>query len=419
MLSLFEIAPRRSWTGRGLPEDLMLRISVLIPLLAIGLAGLFAAGQRLDTIANEDQYGAPAPGGHPVVGAWVWEADTAEPAAAPTYSLFHADGTYLEVHPLFGVGIGVWAATGERTADLTVVFQDIDLASAGAAPGTLTVRAAVAADATGNALTARVAITERGPEGAVQFADDFMAMASRLTVEPLVPLGTPIAGIHSGREAGAEFEVEDNRYMSPTYGFTVEWDPSEWQPNLSRILVNEGSFHRDRLALDSGAGSLWILGFVGFDGDFVECITHEVARVPTWDGVSNVMLMKDQDGQAVIRYQDDRAFATLTSTFTDDAGSSFEEVRYIECRELVPGKAVLYVHFLTDPDEYDCQIGLVQEVLDTIVVPDTSKGAEEPDSTPMVRDAPLPGGEAASTVSAAEATAISDETQLLRSPAEC
>jgi hypothetical protein len=109
----------------------------------------------------------------------------------------------------------------------------------------------------------------------------------------------------------------------------------------------------------------------------------------------------------------------LTSTFTDDAGSSFEEVRYIECRELVPGKAVLYVHFLTDPDEYDCQIGLVQEVLDTIVVPDTSKGAEEPDSTPMVRDAPLPGGEAASTVSAAEATAISDETQLLRSPAEC
>ena len=44
---------------------------------------------------------------HPVVGAW-WTANNAPgPGVETAYAVFHADGTYLEVDPNIGVGLGV------------------------------------------------------------------------------------------------------------------------------------------------------------------------------------------------------------------------------------------------------------------------------------------------------------------------
>jgi hypothetical protein len=120
-------------------------------------------------------------------------ADAADPANALSYGVVHADGTYIEVHPLVGVGVGVWRATGERTADLTIVFQDVDPSPAGLAAGALTVRVAVAVDATGSAITAPFTTEGRAPDGTVLFANAFTAMATRLAVEPMAPQGTPAA----------------------------------------------------------------------------------------------------------------------------------------------------------------------------------------------------------------------------------
>jgi hypothetical protein len=132
--------------------------------------------------------------GHPVVGAWVFDTDAADPANALSYAAFHADGTYVEVHPLVGVGVGAWRPTGERTADLTIVFQDVDPTPAGVAPGTLIIRVAVEVDPSGDALTAPFTSEGRGPDGTVLFANAFTATATRMEVEPMVPLGTPAAG---------------------------------------------------------------------------------------------------------------------------------------------------------------------------------------------------------------------------------
>jgi hypothetical protein len=110
------------------------------------------------------------------------------------YAVFHADGTYLEVDPNIGVGVGVWRATGERSAELTYVFQDIDPEPAGTAPGTVTVRQSVDVDATGEAFTAPLTVEVRIPDGTVVFSAAYTARGTRLQVEPMLPLGTPTMG---------------------------------------------------------------------------------------------------------------------------------------------------------------------------------------------------------------------------------
>jgi hypothetical protein len=170
----------------------MRRLSFLVSILVLVLTSmLLASSAQVGTAQEGTPSTFPA---HPVVGTWVFDTDAADPANVLSYAAFHADGTYGEVHPLVGVGVGAWRPTGARTADLTIVFQDVDPSPAGVAPGTLVIRAAVEVDPTGDALTAPFTSEGWGPDGTVLFTNAFTATATRLVVEPMGPLGTPVAG---------------------------------------------------------------------------------------------------------------------------------------------------------------------------------------------------------------------------------
>jgi hypothetical protein len=171
----------------------MRRSSVLFSLVAILVVGLVVAGGVSPGRAAQ-QGTAP----HPAVGAWVWDTDAADPANAPSYGVFHGDGTYVEAHPLVGVGLGAWRATGERTADLLIVFQDVDITETGVALGTLTIRAAVEVDATGNAIAAPFTSEGRARNGTLLFQGVLDAVATQIEVEPMTPPGTPAAGTTTG-----------------------------------------------------------------------------------------------------------------------------------------------------------------------------------------------------------------------------
>jgi hypothetical protein len=164
----------------------------IVVIVIVALLGVVVVGHPTRDAVAQDTTPADL-ADHPVVGAWVFDTDAADPANALSYAAFHADGTYVEVHPLVGVGVGVWRPTGERTADLTIVFQDIDPTPAGAAPGTLIIRAAAEVNSTGDALIAPFSSEGRAPDGTVLFANTFTATATRLEIEPMVPLGTPEA----------------------------------------------------------------------------------------------------------------------------------------------------------------------------------------------------------------------------------
>jgi hypothetical protein len=167
----------------------MHRFPALLSVLAVMIVGLSAS-----LVNNATAREAP----HPVVGAW-WTANDAEgPGVNTAYAVFHADGTYIEVDPNIGVGLGVWQATGERTAELTYVFQDIDPEPAATAPGTVTVRQAVVVDETGDAFTAPLTVEVRLPDAMVVFSAAYTAQGVRMQVEPMMPPGTPVAATPTG-----------------------------------------------------------------------------------------------------------------------------------------------------------------------------------------------------------------------------
>ncbi len=163
----------------------------LVSSLIVVVVGLIA-GPRLGTIAQEGTSAAQV--GHPVVGAWRFDTNVDDPANPPSYAVFHADGTYMESHPTVGLGIGVWEPTGERTADLTILFADVDPTEAGFMRGTSTIRASVEVDQAGNAITAPYTFQVAGLDGAVLAEGMLTATGTRIDVEPMIPLGTPVAG---------------------------------------------------------------------------------------------------------------------------------------------------------------------------------------------------------------------------------
>lgn len=63
---------------------------------------------------------------HPIVGLWSWDIaymDRPDANLARSYTVFHADGTFVEANPFLEPGLGVWTATGERTADLLAFYH--------------------------------------------------------------------------------------------------------------------------------------------------------------------------------------------------------------------------------------------------------------------------------------------------------
>jgi hypothetical protein len=65
-----------------------------------------------------------APTAHPVVGLWSWDLAHMNPRGARSFAIFHADGTFVDANPFLCTGVGLWQATGERTADLLIYYHD-------------------------------------------------------------------------------------------------------------------------------------------------------------------------------------------------------------------------------------------------------------------------------------------------------
>jgi hypothetical protein len=121
--------------------------------------------------------------GHPAVGAWRF----AGTGPMGDYVLVHQDGTLIRLNPAFGVGVGVWRATGELTGEGVAIFLDTDDSVTAVAPGTKTERITVEANATGATLAASFAQADGEPTG--DRAEG--VTGTRLTVESMT--GTPAA----------------------------------------------------------------------------------------------------------------------------------------------------------------------------------------------------------------------------------
>src|SRR5215207_1753621 len=111
--------------GRFVMRRLVVVLSVMVVLL-LGVIATLGRGATTQE-ATPDTTAVMAMATHPIVGTWHWDNDPSDPAD-DSYGIFAADGSYLEVTKPnnVGVGIGSWVPTGDRTADVITVYQDVD-----------------------------------------------------------------------------------------------------------------------------------------------------------------------------------------------------------------------------------------------------------------------------------------------------
>jgi hypothetical protein len=170
----------------------MRRFAILLSVVAVVLVSSAIVISRPLLVAAQEAT-PTTPAQHPVVGAWQFDTNADDPFNPPSYAIFHGDGTYIEAHPTVGMGLGAWEATGDRTADLTIIFADLDPTEAGSARGTLTIHATVTLDASGMTLTAPYTFQGADLGGIVQFQGMLTATATRIEAAPMEPLATPAA----------------------------------------------------------------------------------------------------------------------------------------------------------------------------------------------------------------------------------
>src|SRR5829696_2215177 len=135
--------------GRFVMRRLVVVLSVMVVLL-LGVIATLGRGATAQE-ATPDTTAMMAIATHPIVGTWHWDNDPSDPAD-DSYGIFAADGSYLEVTTGVGTGIGSWVPTGDRTADVITVFQDVD-PSQTFEPGTATFLMSGTVDARGDQFT--------------------------------------------------------------------------------------------------------------------------------------------------------------------------------------------------------------------------------------------------------------------------
>lgn len=155
---------------------------------------------------------------------------------------------------------------------------------------------------------------------------------------------------------------ESGSFTGPVYGYTIEYDPNLWQ-EADRLE----SASIDGIRLDSETGTAFFIGTDEYGVDPVGCLVGEDARysagaerISSWDVATGA------DGEPLWYESDELAWGVFAYTFTTSSGEEVEFVDYISC-ETIPGQdAVLIVQLTSLPDEYNTNLDLVLDILETI-----------------------------------------------------
>jgi hypothetical protein len=153
---------------------------------AVVLLGLVPVSRAVTAHAQDATPTAGAMAGHPLVGTWI----LTDPNGTPSVTAFTSDGIVVETEIEGGVGVGSWQPTGERTAAVTFV---VPIHEAGF-EAIVVIRATGEVAADGATFTAEYSVTGQGPDGSVIFSDHGQVTGTRLPVEPVEAVGTPLAG---------------------------------------------------------------------------------------------------------------------------------------------------------------------------------------------------------------------------------
>lgn len=178
----------------------------------------------------------------------------------------------------------------------------------------------------------------------------------------LVVLGQ--AALMSGTAASAVRQgVEDNSYVSPTFEWSISWDET-W------TVTDESSEDGyDLLQLSDGLSEVLFSSYEAYNGDPVQCVEDKLELLEEVEGISDVEIGTDRNGDPLEGVDDTGAYAVFTFTFNPEGDDPYQMVEYNDCRTLVEGEAVLDISQITLREAYNDATPKLQDLLDNLAMP--------------------------------------------------
>jgi hypothetical protein len=191
-----------------------------------------------------------------------------------------------------------------------------------------------------------------------------LGLSARAQSQEPKPKITPPAATSTAPAAtpAVQSGVHGNAYISPTFGYTLSWDPSIWSVKDERLL--EGY---DGLELGTDRSNLFVEGMNDYAGDPTACVADARQQLASRQGISAI---SDFQGPGRPVQDVDGAKSYLVGYVAKlPDGSTTSIVEFVQCRTLVPGQAVLELTWQVQDVDYAKQLPLVVDLLKTLHLP--------------------------------------------------
>ncbi|MGH2559891.1 MAG: hypothetical protein ACRDJH_12565, partial [Thermomicrobiales bacterium] len=178
-------------------------------------------------------------------------------------------------------------------------------------------------------------------------------LLAALVLVALLPL---VGGRH-----GAAAQADDATYTSPTYGYTLSWDPAVWTVASDYV----GSF--DSLTLQSELATFMLSGTAVYD-DLPGCLAGAIAGFQIGEGAP-------AEGIAGPTPAAGAAAALMAYDLPQDDGTVAKAVAYFECRWVEEGESTLTVTLLAAAEAFAEVLPLYEDLIAGLEVPGADDGA--------------------------------------------
>lgn len=180
-------------------------------------------------------------------------------------------------------------------------------------------------------------------------------------------------------------------YTGPVYGYSLAYNLDTW--TVEDEYQDEGT---DGVTMTSATSTLTVWAWNGYGSDPVACLDGEAAFYATEvDSISNWEQVTDADGQPLRGESADTAWGVYSLTYQNENGQSQPLVDYISCQAIPGQDAVLIVLLSSAPENYNDNLDLTFEIIDTLQFSETTAQVEPTEEAQPTEAANQPATETA------------------------